>query len=120
MTAIGFFPRSVKKTASGHFITICKACNFWKKLNARAKVGAILGTGILLVSSVFGADDLPETVVTASRDDEDAATVKSTVEVVGREEFLEEGYRTVPEALAETPGVWVQKTTHGHGSPFVR
>ncbi len=28
--------------------------------------------------------------------------------------------RTLPEALQFTPGVLVQKTTHGHGSPFIR
>ncbi len=28
--------------------------------------------------------------------------------------------RTLPDALKETPGVTVQKTSHGHGSPFIR
>ena len=30
------------------------------------------------------------------------------------------GFRTLPEALRYTPGVIVQKTAHGHGSPFIR
>jgi len=28
--------------------------------------------------------------------------------------------RTLPEALSETPGVMLQKTAHGHGSPYIR
>lgn len=63
---------------------------------------------------------LPETVVTAGREEEEGSAVLHSVEVIGEEEFVEQGYRTVPEALANTPGVSVQKTTHGHGSPFVR
>ncbi|MDA0766152.1 MAG: TonB-dependent receptor [Verrucomicrobia bacterium] len=63
---------------------------------------------------------LPEVVVTASREVEEAGEVMHSVEVVEGEEFVEKGYRTVPEALEQTPGVSVQKTTHGHGSPFIR
>jgi hemoglobin/transferrin/lactoferrin receptor protein len=76
----------------------------------------------LAVEGGLAADveEMPETVVTASRVDEAAEEAKNTVEVVSAEEFLEEGYRTVPEALANEPGVMVQKTTHGHGSPYVR
>lgn len=65
-------------------------------------------------------EELPETVITASRVLEDADRAKHTVEVVTGEAFLEESYRTVPEALANLPGVLVQKTTHGQGSPFIR
>jgi hemoglobin/transferrin/lactoferrin receptor protein len=53
------------------------------------------------------APSLPETVVTASRTPEER-------------EFFQQSFRTVPEALANTPGVMVQKTTHGHGNPFIR
>lgn len=63
---------------------------------------------------------LPETVVTASRTDEDSVQAMSSIAVVSDEQFQQQGYRTIPEALANTPGVMVQKTTHGHGSPFIR
>lgn len=33
---------------------------------------------------------------------------------------VQKSYRTLPEALRETPGVHVQKTGHGQGSPFIR
>ncbi|MEC9056169.1 MAG: hypothetical protein VX633_12720, partial [Verrucomicrobiota bacterium] len=58
---------------------------------------------------------LPETVVTASRTDEDSLHSMSSIGVITTEQFQEQGYRTIPEALANTPGVMVQKTTHGHG-----
>lgn len=63
---------------------------------------------------------VPEVVVTASREEEEKGDVMHSVEVVEGEEFVEKGYRTVPEALEQTPGVSVQKTTHGHGSPIIR
>lgn len=63
---------------------------------------------------------LPDTVVTASRIGEDSLESMSSLGVVTAEQFREQGFRTVPEALANTPGVMVQKTTHGHGSPFIR
>ena len=63
---------------------------------------------------------LPETVVTASRIDEDSLQSMSSIAVVTAAQFQQQGYRTIPEALANTPGVMVQKTTHGHGSPFIR
>ncbi|MDP7654995.1 MAG: Plug domain-containing protein, partial [Roseibacillus sp.] len=63
---------------------------------------------------------LPETVVTASRTDEDSLQSMSSIGVVTAEQFQQQGYRTIPEALTNTPGVMVQKTTHGHGSPFIR
>lgn len=63
---------------------------------------------------------LPELVVTAGRGEEELEDTMHSVEAVSAEEMREQGYRTIPEALENTPGVSVQKTTHGHGSPFVR
>lgn len=85
----------------------------------RGTVGMMIWVGLagLLAAEV---EVLPEVVVTAGREVEEAGEVLHSVEVIGGEEFEEQGYRTVPEALANTPGVSVQKTTHGHGSPFIR
>lgn len=63
---------------------------------------------------------LPELVVTAGREEEEGVDALHSVDVVDAEEFREQGYRTIPEALENTPGVLVQRTTHGHGSPFIR
>ncbi len=43
-----------------------------------------------------------------------------TVNVVSRAQLARKLVRTLPEALTETPGVLVQKTAHGQGSPFLR
>lgn len=42
------------------------------------------------------------------------------VDVVNAEEFRDLGIRSVPEALKYTPGVLVQRTGPGQGSPFIR
>jgi hemoglobin/transferrin/lactoferrin receptor protein len=61
-----------------------------------------------------------ETVVTASRLEEEATESPNVTAVVTNGDFLDNSFRSLPEALALTPGVSVQKTTHGHGSPFIR
>ena len=64
--------------------------------------------------------DVPETVVTASRVEEPVAGSPATVSVLGGEEIVKRGVRTLPEAMSEWPGVMVQKTAQGHGSPYIR
>jgi hemoglobin/transferrin/lactoferrin receptor protein len=59
-------------------------------------------------------------VVTASRVEQQASETPYSTAVIGSEFIREQTRRTLPEALALTPGVLVQKTTHGHGSPFIR
>ncbi len=59
-------------------------------------------------------------VVTASRRAEDPFLSPYQVEVVGRERLLRRQFRTVPQALREIPGVLVQETSAGQGSPFLR
>ena len=60
------------------------------------------------------------TTVTARRVETDSFDVPEAVTVVSREEILQRLARTTPEALASQPGIWVQKTTHGGGSPIIR
>ena len=63
---------------------------------------------------------LPPTVITAERASGGTFVTPYSVNVVDSMDFSRRGLRTVPEALEQTPGVMVQKTTHGHGSPFIR
>lgn len=75
---------------------------------------------LALTTSLFSQTLFEETVVTASRIEEESSEVPFSTEIINSGDFLENSFRTVPEALALTPGVSVQKTAHGHGSPFIR
>ncbi len=62
----------------------------------------------------------PRIVVTASGFAEDELATPYTFQTMDQKTFVERGHRTLPEALRDVPGVMVQKTTHGHGSPYIR
>ncbi len=59
-------------------------------------------------------------VVTATRSPGEAADLPYTVNYLDSDFLLNQQRRTVPESLQYTPGVLVQKTAHGHGSPYIR
>jgi outer membrane receptor protein involved in Fe transport len=43
-----------------------------------------------------------------------------TTAVIDAEDISERAYRTLPQALRDVPGVMVQETAYGHGSPYIR
>ena len=59
-------------------------------------------------------------IISASRYSQPAFDAPNNVGEVNAEEIIDRGYRTVPEALQCEPGVMVQKTGQGQGSPFIR
>jgi iron complex outermembrane receptor protein/hemoglobin/transferrin/lactoferrin receptor protein len=59
-------------------------------------------------------------VVTAQRFEAELFNRPEAVSVVGFRELRQRVPRTVPEALTGATGVFLQKTNHGGGSPFVR
>ena len=61
-----------------------------------------------------------EVVVTATRTELDPYAAPLQVETLSADEITRRQARTVPEALEEMPGVLVQKTSHGQGSPYLR
>lgn len=63
---------------------------------------------------------LNEVVVTANRFTSLRINTPEPVRVTGERTIRENQLRTAPEALSVTPGVFVQKTSHGGGSPFIR
>ncbi len=63
---------------------------------------------------------LNELTVVAKRLPEDPFESDRSVCVLERKALAERAPRTVPEALSGAPGVFVQKTNHGGGSPIVR
>ncbi len=63
----------------------------------------------------------PETiVVTATRSDQPAHETMRSVDVVSAMDIEEKQARSAPEALKEAPGVFVQETNRGSGSPIIR
>ena len=74
----------------------------------------------VLVLPISAQDFLDTLVVTATRSESSTNSVPYSSEVFSSEDFLENTVRTLPDALRYTPGILVQKTAYGHGSPFIR
>lgn len=77
-------------------------------------------TLLSLSLAAHAQDFLDPLVITASRN---AAALKDTpysAATFSSEDFRNNTVRTLPDALRYTPGVLVQKTAYGHGSPFIR
>jgi outer membrane cobalamin receptor len=75
--------------------------------------------------SLPGIDSLPqqilgEVVVTASRYSSFQVKTPEAIRLIDSKSIEKFQVRTAPEALMATPGVFVQKTNHGGGSPFLR
>lgn len=87
-------------------------------------------TGLCFISPVFAqqsatekdtvATSLDEVVLTALRTKQENLRVPFTVSSLPGKFLQEFSPRSTPEALMGLPGVFVQKTNHGGGSPFVR
>ncbi len=80
-------------------------------------------TSILLLASIAPAiaqDFLDPMVVTASRLEQAESSTPYSTAYLDADFIRNNGRRTLPEALQYTPGVSVQKTAHGHGSPIIR
>ena len=75
---------------------------------------------ISTIASVSAQDFLDPLVITATRSSTALGDVPYSGTYFSSEDFLENQVRTLPDALRYTPGVLVQKTAHGHGSPFIR
>ncbi|BCX49256.1 TonB-dependent receptor [Haloferula helveola] len=79
---------------------------------------ASLGTTWVGAQDVLG--DLEPTIVTASRVEDSVMEVPYTFDLIDSGFLYETKRRSLPEALQFTPGILVQKTAYGHGSPFIR
>lgn len=61
-----------------------------------------------------------EVIITAQRQRHDRFTLPVSATVLDRDYLIKRAPRSVPEALFGVPGVFLQKTNHGGGSPFMR
>jgi hemoglobin/transferrin/lactoferrin receptor protein len=85
-------------------------------------------TGLLIaqeIDSLPVLDSLPsqtlaEVVVTANRYGSFQIKTPEAIRVIDNKSIQKFQLRTAPETLLQTPGVFVQKTNHGGGSPFLR
>ncbi|MGA0846415.1 MAG: TonB-dependent receptor plug domain-containing protein, partial [Luteolibacter sp.] len=76
----------------------------------------LLGTASKAVSQDF----LSPLIVTASRFEQAGQSAPYSTSSLDADALSKNQSRTLPEALQYTPGVLIQKTAHGHGSPFIR
>lgn len=71
-------------------------------------------------TKVDTVNTLKEVVVTATRERSPVVSSPFAVSILQRTPVDDMLFRSTPEALMAVPGVFVQKTNHGGGSPFVR
>lgn len=79
----------------------------------------VIGSGFLVLP-LAAQNFMEPLVVTATRVEQDEGKVPFAVDTVSSGDLRESVRRSLPEALQLVPGVLVQKTAHGHGSPFIR
>lgn len=80
-------------------------------------------TSLLLIAGatpLLSQDFLDPIFVTATRLGELESTAPYTTAYLDSKFLANAQVRTLPDAMQYVPGVLVQKTTHGHGSPFIR
>jgi len=63
---------------------------------------------------------LSEVVISANRYGSNLLKTPEAIRVMGKKSIQNFQLGTAPAALLQTPGVFVQKTNHGGGSPFLR
>ncbi|WP_166442570.1 TonB-dependent receptor [Phragmitibacter flavus] len=68
----------------------------------------------------FSTTEIEPVVVTATRSATPLAEVPYTVHLIDQERVTEMAPQSFPEALKEIPGVFIQQTSHGQGSPYLR
>ena len=81
---------------------------------------------ILMNFYAFGQNDIADTihigeiVVTTQRIPQEQVLIPYSISLIDKKEMDRFTKRSTPEMLMNTDGVFVQKTNHGGGSPFIR
>jgi hemoglobin/transferrin/lactoferrin receptor protein len=98
-------------------------CTDIKAQTLLAKVGVIKDTASILTSKIDSLSiekELSEIVITAQRSETNRFSTAEAIDVIQLKNGHTFQARTTPEALTNSNGVFVQKTNHGGGSPFLR
>ena len=99
---------------------------FPKEILVVALFIAVQGIGMAQNTDPFSNHDsifnqsLAEVVISANRFSSLRFNTPEAIELLKSKTMERNQLRSAPEALSVTPGVFVQKTNHGGGSPFVR
>lgn len=79
----------------------------------------ILSLLFFCANYLIAQDSLAPLIITATRFDREKLAPYSVTQLF-QENLRQRANRTLPESLKDQPGILVQKTAHGHGSPFIR
>jgi outer membrane receptor protein involved in Fe transport len=74
----------------------------------------------LTVTDAPSVINVEEIHVSASRQNASAFDLPYTLQVLSEQQLRQQQIRNLPEALVNQPGVLIQKTANGQGSPFIR
>lgn len=115
--SVGFF--RIGQIAPGNYLLRATAVGFLVfEKGIELKPAADLEINIYLQPANIRLGD--EIVISARRIESQEFNAPEAITVINEQTLAMESARTVPEALAGATGVFVQKTNHGGGSPFVR
>lgn len=73
-----------------------------------------------VISVEDSVNQLKEIIVTATKANQQLIQIPYSVSKINAEHIQDLFFRSTPEALTGTTGIFIQKTNHGGGSPFVR
>jgi hemoglobin/transferrin/lactoferrin receptor protein len=74
----------------------------------------------LSITAQEDSSSLIPVVITATRTTSTLEQTIAAVSLINRKQIFQQNSRSVPEMLMNLPGVWMQKTGHAGGSPFLR
>ncbi|MDA3798354.1 MAG: TonB-dependent receptor [Kiritimatiellae bacterium] len=90
-------------------------------MTSKATILIILFTGLIINADTNKITELEQMVITATATKKQIMQVPYLLDIVSASQIqTTEMSETVPEALQYIPGIMVQKTATGHGSPYIR
>jgi iron complex outermembrane receptor protein/hemoglobin/transferrin/lactoferrin receptor protein len=108
---------TIEKLNDGHYTLRVSLIGF-ETVDQPVVVDSSMYINIALTPAVIQLNKL--VIVTAQRHETRQFDIPEAISVLNQKQLLQNAPRSTPEALMGLPGVWVQKTNHGGGSPFIR